>query len=205
MMKEPYASRMVDKALSVLQTNIPQMISFMDSPIDQQPWEKSGNAVSISPSETEISLLPMVRDVLSHASVPALMGQAFMDNNPFILEDLYEMDRGLPWLLSGLPGWLPFPPLVKAHIARNRVQDAMNRFHRALDKTVDGESVEAAWANMEDVCDLMMKRHQIYRGWYSRPDTRIPTNEVAEHEFKPEERADITVRSRGVFPQADLS
>jgi hypothetical protein len=38
-MKEPYLNQLLKPTIRNLEENIPQMISFTDSEIDQQPWE----------------------------------------------------------------------------------------------------------------------------------------------------------------------
>ena len=163
LMKEPGLSKMLNTTISGLEESIPQMISFVESPIDQQPWERAANAHFVSPAETEVDLLTLVRDVLGHASIPGIFGRAFMDNNPWILQDVSEMDKGMMWLLTGLPAWTPWPSLVKAHIARRRVKDAVEAFHKALDANAEGGEVAAEWGDMDDVCEFIMKRHELFR------------------------------------------
>ena len=124
-MREPHLSNMLKGTMRGLETNIPQMISFMKSEIDQQPWERFAKATYISDSETELGLMALMRDMLGSASVPGLFGQAIMDKYPNLLHDVYDMDAGLYFFLLGLPAWTPYPGVMRAHSARFRLWKAM--------------------------------------------------------------------------------
>lgn len=71
-----------------LEAKIPQMISFMESPIDQESWERRADAEYISPTETEVNLMALMRDMMGQVSVPALYGRNFLEQNPRILHHL---------------------------------------------------------------------------------------------------------------------
>lgn len=140
------------------------MISFMDSEIDQHPWERSANASSISNSETEIDLMSLMRDILGIASIPAIFGRGLLEKHPNILHDLYDMDAGMPYLLTGLPAWTPWPTVSRAHLARRRVWQGLDGLQEALDASVDGKHVDYSWGDLDDVSEFIMKRHAIYKG-----------------------------------------
>lgn len=95
LMREPHLSNMLKPTMRNLEDNIPQMISFMDSEIDQQPWERFAKATYISDSETELNFCALMRDMMGSASVPGLFGRALMDKYPDLLHDVYDMDAGL--------------------------------------------------------------------------------------------------------------
>jgi cytochrome P450 len=177
LMKEPYLGNMLKRTIRGLEENIPQMVSFMDSPIDQQPWERRANATLISPSEVGINLMSVMRDMMGHVSVPALFGRAYLENYPDILHDVYDMDYGMMWFLMGLPRWTPIPSATKAHLARARVSQSLNAFHRALDSVADGKATDSSWGDLDDVSELIMKRHALCK----------------EKGFAVEERGDISI------------
>ena len=127
-MREPYLSNMLGKTVRGLETDIPQMISFMASEIDQQPWERFAKATYISDSETEIGLMALLRDMLGNASVPGLYGAALLGKYPDLLHDVYDMDAGLKFFLMGLPFYTPWPRVLKAHMARSRLWNALGLF-----------------------------------------------------------------------------
>ncbi|ATZ48382.1 hypothetical protein BCIN_03g06070 [Botrytis cinerea B05.10] len=177
LMKEPHLSSMLDKTLRNLEGLIPQMVSFMDSEIDQHPWEKWANAEYISNNEMEVDLMALVRDILGHASVPSLFGREFLDNNPHVLHDIYEMDRGMMYFIMGLPWFTPWPAVARAYYSRSQIQQSMTKFQEALDATVDGKQVDSSYGDLDDVSEFILKRHELFR----------------KHGLKPDERGDISV------------
>jgi hypothetical protein len=147
------------------------MISFIDTEIDLQPWERSAKARFISSTVTEINLMSLLRDMMGHASVPAMFGSAFMEKYPDILCDVYEMDRGMMYFLIGLPPWTPWPGVMKAHIARSRVWQSLDDHQRALDASVDGRPLDSMWGDLDDVSDIIMKRHALFKGRMGFPSS----------------------------------
>ncbi|KAM3071989.1 hypothetical protein ACMFMG_008455 [Clarireedia jacksonii] len=177
LMKEPYLSRMLDNTTNNLEKLIPQMVSFVESPIDQQPWERYANAEYISSKEMEVDLMALVRDVMGHASVPSVFGRALLENCPHVLHDIYDLDDGMMYFMAGLPWWTPWPSVARAYFARSQAWDSMTKFHKALDASVDGKHVDPSWGDMDDISDFIMKRHEAFRN----------------AGLAPEERADISI------------
>ncbi|KAG4034067.1 hypothetical protein MFRU_003g00430 [Monilinia fructicola] len=177
LMKEPHLSIMLSGTMRNIETMIPQMVSFLDSEIDQSPWEKWANAEFISKNEMEVDLMALVRDLLGHASVPGLFGRAFLDNNPHVLHDIYEMDRGMMYFIMGLPWFTPWPAVARAHFSRSQVHQSMTKFHEALDASVDGKQVDSSWGDLDDVSGFILKRHELFR----------------KHGMKPNERGDVSI------------
>jgi hypothetical protein len=163
LMKEPHLSNMLTGTINGFQENIPQMISFMESEIDQQPWEKWAKTSYVSDSETEINLMSLMRDMMGHASVPGLFGRGLLDKYPDILHDVYDMDAGMMYLMIGLPPWTPLPAVNRAHQARQRVWRALDDHQRALDASVDGKPFDSTWGDLDDVSAFIMKRHAIFK------------------------------------------
>jgi hypothetical protein len=163
LMKEPHLSNVLKGTMRGLERDIPQMISFMKSEIDQQPWERFAKASYISDSETELNLMALMRDVLGSASVPGLFGCALMDKYPDLLHDVYEMDGGLHFFMMGLPAWTPWPGVLRAHMARSRLWAAMDEHQRVLDAAVDGKPVDPTWGDLDDVSEFIMKRHGTFK------------------------------------------
>lgn len=172
-MQEPHLGDTLKVVVDKLQRNIPTMITFMDSVIDQQPWERSSDCVLVSsqPPIAEINLFQLMRDMMGFASMPSLFGEAFMEVNPNILRDTYAMDRGFKWLMTDLPRWIPIPPVITAHIARRNVKDSVTQFFTAYDAVLDGKPLDPVWGDMDDISELIKMRTQIYRGKWSEMAT----------------------------------
>lgn len=163
MMKEPHLSKMLTIMVRCLESNIPQMISFLDTDVDLHPWERRADVTYISDTEVEINLWSLMKDMLGHASVPALFGHALLEKYPNIIQDVYEMDKGMYYFLMGLPGWFPVPGLMKAHMARFRLWQYMDDYQRALDATADDRPVDYSWGDFDDVSEVTLKRNAMFK------------------------------------------
>ncbi|KAI9826869.1 MAG: hypothetical protein M1832_005808 [Thelocarpon impressellum] len=164
LLRGPHLTEMLAETTRRMNEHIPNMISFVDSPVDQALWERVHGPVLLAGGETvEVGLFALLRDFLGHLSTPATMGQAFLQNNPHFLQDLWIFDYGLHWLSTGLPRWLPIPRLTRAHLARERLLDTLAAWHRVMDKTVEGVDPGFEWRDMDDVSELMKRRHQKWR------------------------------------------
>lgn len=170
LMTEPHLSNLLRPTMRGLEADIPQMISFAESEIDQQPWERFAQAAFISGSETELNLMALMRDMMGSASVPSLFGRAILEKYPDLLHDVYDMDAGLYFFLMGLPAWVPWPGVMRAHMARSRLWKAMDDHQTALDAMVDGKHVDPTWGNLDDVSGFIMKRHETFKSKSFRLD-----------------------------------
>lgn len=164
LMREPSLSTSVGGTIRNLESIIPTMISFLDSPIDQQPWERAASASLAPPTSVEVDLFALIRDVLGRASIPGIFGSALLDNSPYLLHDMYELDKGMMPLICGLPIWTPWPKVTRAHIARRRVLEAMTKFQVELDARQKGETGDPRWGDMDDVGAFILRRNELYRG-----------------------------------------
>lgn len=119
------------------------------------PLPKSSRSSSV-----EVSLAPLIRNTLGHASLPALMGQGFMKFCPDVLKDICELDNGFSWLLMGPPSWLPIGSLRNAHRARSRLQGVLTEYHRALDEM---EDCMDTGSDRNDVSDLIWSLNNVWK------------------------------------------
>lgn len=177
MMKEPHLSNLLKATVKNLEQNIPHMLTFVDTEVDLQPWERFGQAEYISDSETEIDLMALLRDMLGHASVPAFFGHALLEKYPDLLHDVYDMDKGVNFFLAGLPAWIPWPTISRAHMARFRLWQALDSQQRALDAMAEDKPVDRSWGDLDDLSDLIMKRNKLFR----------------DEGFEVNERADLSI------------
>ncbi|KAF4634656.1 hypothetical protein G7Y89_g3455 [Cudoniella acicularis] len=163
LMREPHMSNMLKATIRNLERNLQNMITFVDTEIDLQPWERWANASYISSSETEINLMSLLRDMTGHASIPATFGGAFMEKYPDILHDVYDMDNGMYFFLMGLPAWFPWPGVMKAHLARSRLWQALDDQQRNLDALADGKDVDYSWGDLDDISEMITRRHSTFK------------------------------------------
>ena len=169
MIREPYLGQMLNATVRNMETNISSMISFVETDIDLQPWEKYAEASYISDTESSVDLMKLMRDMMGHASIPAMHGRAFMDKYPDVLHDIYELDRGMIYFLMGLPAWTPWSPVISAHRARSRVWEALDAQQVAMDSQAKGDEAGNGWGEMEDVSPFTRNRNEMYRSKCGRP------------------------------------
>ncbi|KAJ5033477.1 uncharacterized protein L3040_008592 [Drepanopeziza brunnea f. sp. 'multigermtubi'] len=163
LLDEPHMTKIIKNLVQNLERNTPQMISFVDSPIDLQPWERYAEARFISLSETELNLTSLLRDMIGHTAVPAVFGHALIEKYPSILHDVRDMDAGRSYLLRKLPAWLPWPAVIQAHMARLKVWKCLDDHQKAVDAAVSEEDIEGSWGDLGDVSEFIMKRNEVYR------------------------------------------
>jgi hypothetical protein len=154
---------MLNATIRNMERGIPSMISFVDTDIDLQPWEKYADSTYISDTETSVDLMKLMRDMMGHASIPAMHGKAFLEKYPNVLHDIYDLDQGMLYLIMGLPAWTPWSPVIKAHNARRRLWEALDAQQVAMDLEANGEDPGNGWSDMEDVSLFTRKRNEIYR------------------------------------------
>jgi hypothetical protein len=111
----------------------------------------------------EANLNPLMRNFIGYLASPAIMGEAFMENNPNVLEDIWAYDLGLVYFLMQLPRWVPIPQFQRAWRARDRLLRAFTEFHKALDRYRDTGDGGPGWRDMSDVGDLITSRYEVWR------------------------------------------
>lgn len=160
-------STILQTTVKNLQRNIPQMISFISTPIDLQPWEHHAQAQFISASETELNLSSLIRNMMGHSLIPSVFGHALLEKHPNVLHDMFEMDLGRNYLPKKLPPWTPWPGVVKAYLARSKVWGALDDHQKVLDAMVEGMGADSTWGDLEDVSEVIWKRNEVYRGMFT--------------------------------------
>lgn len=164
---EPHLGNMVEVTAKKTRENITNLVTFMESPVDQMPWEKVSDVKLVEKPNgekvVEASLLPLIRDFCAFTANPSIMGSDFLQNFPEFFDDLWVLDRGFLYLATGLPRWAPIPILTRAHIARRNNLQKMDVFHENMEKYWNGENVDSKWSGLDDVGSLVKARMEIYR------------------------------------------
>ncbi|KAI9714767.1 MAG: hypothetical protein M1820_000056 [Bogoriella megaspora] len=181
LLRDPYLAEMVNITMGNLRQNIPNLVSFVDSLVDQLPWERVSNVTSIqnesSGQYVEASLTPLLKNFVAHTANPSLFGRAFVDNYPQLFDWLWAFDAGFLLLSTGAPRFIPYPGLTRAQIARSRLLDAMVSFHRALDAYDTGKPApDSTWSDMSDVSPLVRARSAVYRKYNFPPYSRAASD-----------------------------
>jgi cytochrome P450 len=166
-LSNPGLEEMVQNTINVTKRNIANLVTFSESRVDQVEWERTSKAETITKPNgeqvVEVSMMDLIRDFIAANANPSLIGSDFVKNNPNFFLDLWDMDRGFKWLATGLPAWLPIPPIWKARIARSRAFNAVLEYEEAMEKAANGEDPGQEWQNLEDVGPVLTQRLDLYR------------------------------------------
>lgn len=174
LLRRPQLSKMLSVAIGNMEESIPNLVSFASSPVDQSPWERVSNTSLVDRSHmtenvVETNLCSLIRDFMGHMSTASLTGRAFLEKYPDTLQDLWRLDYGFKYLALGLPRWIPIPTLTEAHLARDRLIQAITEFHYALDDMAADIAPGAEWGELNDVGEIMKRRRQTWREKYGAP------------------------------------
>lgn len=151
-----------------LQSHAPNLVSFSDSIVDQNPWERAAGPIihtgdiTGDASTVEVSLFALIRTFVGSIALPSLVGKEFLENFPHILEDIHDLEEGFKYLVLGLPRWVPIPSLTKAHIARRRLLDAIDSLHGALDQAAADNEPNKPWRDLSDVGAIVKGMHAVW-------------------------------------------
>lgn len=157
-----------------IETDVPNLISFTESLVDQHPWERLSHTTTSDAKVVETDLFSLIRNFVGHVTYSPLLGRDFLDIYPGIFEDLSDFDAGFRYLLLSLPRLFPIQGLLRARIARRRMEYAIDAFHRALDRDAIGEDLDQPWRDLSDVCGIMKDRSSFYRKEVTPPSVKGP-------------------------------
>ena len=158
----------------LIQSQTPNLISFASGMIDQNLWERPSHTRVIDAQIVESDFFALINNFTGYVVLTALLGTDFMAVYPSILEDLQDLDSGMPYLMLGIPRWFPIPAMAKASTARRRLDSNIDSFHRALDKVAAGEQPEEPWRDLTDVSNLIQARNAVYRDYHIPPALKGP-------------------------------
>ncbi|OCT52383.1 cytochrome P450 monooxygenase [Cladophialophora carrionii] len=173
MLRESFVTTAIKVTVDMVQERTWNMISGAVSPVDQSIWERQGNVEIVSKGKSdgdfvaEASLMPLIRYFVGDIATTVLFGKDFMENNPNIMPDLWQMDTRFNLFLTGAPSW--FPGMAGPAKARERIVRAIDEHHQALFKYLDGQDPGPRWSDMSDVSSVMVDRARAFRAAGSSP------------------------------------
>ncbi len=166
------SSQTTQTTLHAIQQHAPNLLSFAERPIDQNPWEQNANPVLHNSSLVETSLFELISRFVAHVSLPAVVGTEFLEIHPTTVEDLWDLDGGFKWLRWGFSRIWGIPSLTRAHIARRRLLAALQSFHKAADAVSNGDEAKQPWREISDLSELMKERRRIWKRFQTSPGVR---------------------------------
>ncbi|KAJ5889221.1 hypothetical protein N7504_010031 [Penicillium tannophilum] len=144
----------------LLQRNAPNLVTFSRSPVDQAPWERD-SSTSVSEQDQSIceaNLFALVREFVGHNITTLLLGEAFMESFPSVLQLFWSLDANFVSLFAGFKRWIPAPGISAGHAARYRLTHIMSVFYRAFTAWDDGIDPGIELRDLDDVSELF-KQH----------------------------------------------
>jgi hypothetical protein len=165
MSEDSFASEISTLITKCLQNNVSNLVTFSRSPVDMPPWERDSD-VAISEEDNtvcEVKLFEILRNFMGHHLTTLLMGEAFLENFPMFLGDLWTLDRNYVPLFVGARRWIPSPGVSSGFAARDRLLHVMSVFYRAFSAFDDGIDPGIELRDLDDVSELVKERMRTFR------------------------------------------
>lgn len=164
--------RFAQPTVPAIEQNAPNLLSFAERPIDQNPWEQSVNAVFHDSSLVEVSFFELISRFVAHVLLPTLIGTEFLEIHPTTVEDLWDLDGGFTWLKWGVSRLWGISSLTRAHTARRRLLTALESFHEAADAVSNGDEAKEPWREIGDLTEVMKERREVWNASQTSPGIR---------------------------------
>ena len=166
------SSETTQTTLHAIQEHAPNLLSFAERPIDQNPWEQNANPVLHNSSLVEISFFELISRFVAHVSLPTVVGTEFLEIYPTTVEDLWDLDGGFKWLRWGFSRLWGIPSLTRAHIARRRLLAALQSFHKSADAISNGDEAKQPWRDISDLSEVMKERCKVWKKFQTSPGVK---------------------------------
>jgi len=160
-MREPFLSTATATTRSLVEERATSLIRLSSDAEKQSVWERSANVALVGEKSAEADLYPLIMDFVASSAGVALMGHAFVENNPGILEDLWAFDSSFSALLTGLPSLMP--KMARARAARTRLQAAVKEWNDAVTAMLEERDLGPKWDDLSDVPEAMRLRVKALR------------------------------------------
>ncbi|KAE9969005.1 hypothetical protein BLS_003431 [Venturia inaequalis] len=143
------------ETMTHLEGNLPDLITFNPSMVDQEPWER---LAYLEPTEDEegvkASLLPLVFLFMTHMTTDSLITQSILSDSDHheIAPLLLSFIQSFQLLLTGLPRTIPHPSLPSAHITRRKLLSHLSTLTEEVleDAEMQGPLLEARQAILDE-------------------------------------------------------
>lgn len=165
MKRELFISNVSENITKLVQRNVPSLVSFSRSPVDMTTWERESHVAVSEENQSvcEANLFALVRSFVGHNLTTLLMGEAFLENFPSFLGDLWTLDCNFVPLFIGAPRWVPTPGISAGHAARDRLLHVMSIFYRAFTAWDDGIDPGIELRELDGVSELVKQRMRTFR------------------------------------------
>ncbi|KAJ5145603.1 uncharacterized protein N7515_000167 [Penicillium bovifimosum] len=165
--EDSFVTEASSTVVRLVQRDMPNLVSFCRSLVDQNPWERGMSGVEV-PDETdqtvcEANLFALLSNFVGHIISTFLMGETFVENFPNLSEDLGRLGDCFVTLFAGTARWIPHPAASAGHAASDRLRHVMSVFHRAMVAWDDGIDPGIELRDLDDVSELVIERMRTFR------------------------------------------
>lgn len=178
MLRESFVATAIKRTVRAVEERTFHLVSGAQSVVDQSIWERQAQVTTTTTTTTSSSLAPppltveanlhaLTRYFVGDIASTVLYGRNFMENNPNIMPDLWELDSRFNLFIAGVPAWLP--GMRGPALARDRVVAAVQEHHDALYKYLDGHDPGYRWDDMSDVSSVIVDRAKAFRAAGASP------------------------------------
>ncbi|KLJ11341.1 hypothetical protein EMPG_13391 [Blastomyces silverae] len=157
-MKEPFASDCSSATIQKIEQNMPNMLSFCSSVVDQHLWERMSPISLIGDGDDqvcEVHLYTLVRNFFTVTLMTAIMGEDFMEAFPNTPDDIRKFNNNFNAFVLGIQRWVPFPGLPTSYRSRRRLLQGMTAFHSAFAVAENGHDPGFDWRQIDEVSEFM--------------------------------------------------
>ena len=179
-------SKFVNRLVKIIQEDGPNLVSFSESMVDENLWERLANPTVVSrrsdPEDNEVFLsvevdmFALIRNFVGMMTMRALMGKDWADSQSNFVDLLWSFDNGFRSMVMGVPRWVPIPGLSKAYIARRRLCQILASFHRAMDSHATSETSTSFLNDFDEVSQLIKDRCSIWRAHGTEESVKGPAD-----------------------------
>lgn len=177
---QEHAKSLAKKAAVLVVENIPDLMTFNESMVDQLPWERVSMTTTVEVSGksmySEADLLPLMREFVGQIMNAAFAGVSFLDDHPTFHECMLALEKNFYIMASGLPRWAPWPGLPAGHIARRTLLRQMVALRESWDREMLGEDVITTATDIGDFSAAYTASQQIMDGSGVSPTARACTD-----------------------------
>ncbi|KAL0262262.1 hypothetical protein SLS55_003701 [Diplodia seriata] len=152
---ESHMESLSKKAVGLLKEIVPDLITFNESYVDQQAWERASLTTVVETPDSgrdlsDSNLDMLLQEFSGHVINSAFAGIAFMDDYPTFNETLQNFDSKAYILGTGHPRWVPVPGLPAGYIARRALLANMSSLQKSYDRELGGEDIISKEENVGD-------------------------------------------------------
>ncbi|PGH33004.1 hypothetical protein GX50_04219 [[Emmonsia] crescens] len=166
-MREPLASDCSSVTIRQIERNMPNMLSFCSSVVDQSLWERMSTISLVGDDNDqvcEVNLYTLVRNFVAVTVTTAIMGGDFMEALPNTPDDIRKFNNNVNAIALGIQRWVPFPGLPTSYRSRRRLLQGMAAFHSAFEIAENGHDPGFDWRQIDEVSEFMQNHCRTWKG-----------------------------------------